>query len=39
MSDSAQALKDFKAEKKFLVGIDSDGCAFDTYLPDTPPWK
>ncbi len=30
MSDPAQALKDFKAEKKFLVGIDSDGCAFDS---------
>jgi len=30
MSDSARALKDFKAEKKFFVGIDSDGCAFDT---------
>ena len=30
MSDPAQALKDFKQEKKFLVGIDSDGCAFDT---------
>ncbi len=30
MSDPAQALKDFKPEKKFLIGIDSDGCAFDT---------
>ncbi len=30
MSDPAQSLKDFKAEKNFFVGIDSDGCAFDT---------
>ncbi|MDD5687242.1 MAG: HAD hydrolase-like protein [Elusimicrobia bacterium] len=30
MVDAAQALRDFKHEKKFLVGIDSDGCAFDT---------
>ena len=30
MSDPAQALKDFKPEKEFLIGIDSDGCAFDT---------
>jgi phosphoglycolate phosphatase-like HAD superfamily hydrolase len=29
MSDPAQALKDFKKEKEFLVCIDSDGCAFD----------
>jgi phosphoglycolate phosphatase-like HAD superfamily hydrolase len=28
--DPAQALKDFKPKKKFFVGIDSDGCAFDT---------
>lgn len=25
-----QSLMDFKKEKEFLVGIDSDGCAFDT---------
>src|SRR3990170_1408289 len=30
MADAAQALKDLKKEKEFLVGIDSDGCAFDT---------
>lgn len=30
MSDPAQPLKDLKKDKKFLVGIDSDGCAFDT---------
>jgi phosphoglycolate phosphatase-like HAD superfamily hydrolase len=30
MTDPAQALKDFKPKKKFFVGIDSDGCAFDT---------
>src|SRR3989339_81704 len=30
MSDAAQALRDFKKEKEFLIGIDSDGCAFDT---------
>jgi phosphoglycolate phosphatase-like HAD superfamily hydrolase len=29
MSDPAQALKDFKKTKDFLVCIDSDGCAFD----------
>jgi phosphoglycolate phosphatase-like HAD superfamily hydrolase len=28
--DSAKPLKDFKPEEKFFVGIDSDGCAFDT---------
>ncbi len=30
MSDPAQPLKDIKKDKEFLVGIDSDGCAFDT---------
>jgi len=30
MSDPQQALKDFKAQHDFFVGIDSDGCAFDT---------
>jgi phosphoglycolate phosphatase-like HAD superfamily hydrolase len=30
MSDPAKALKEFKPRKKFFVGIDSDGCAFDT---------
>ena len=30
MSDPAQALKDLTKDKEFLVGIDSDGCAFDT---------
>jgi len=28
--DPAQPLKDFKPKHKFFVGIDSDGCAFDT---------
>ena len=28
--DPAQALKDFEPKHKFFVGIDSDGCAFDT---------
>ncbi len=30
MVDAAKALKELKPEKKFFVGIDSDGCAFDT---------
>ena len=30
MSDSAQILKDFKPTKEFFVGIDSDGCIFDS---------
>ena len=29
-SDPAQPLKDFKPKHDFFVGIDSDGCAFDT---------
>ena len=28
--DPAKPLKDFQPKKKFFVGIDSDGCAFDT---------
>ncbi len=28
--EPAKALKDFKPKHKFFVGIDSDGCAFDT---------
>lgn len=28
--DAAKPLKDFKPKHKFFVGIDSDGCAFDT---------
>ena len=28
--DPARALKEFKPKHKFFVGIDSDGCAFDT---------
>jgi len=28
--DAARPLKEFKPTKKFFVGIDSDGCAFDT---------
>lgn len=30
MSDPAQVLKDFKPTKAFFVGIDSDGCIFDS---------
>jgi phosphoglycolate phosphatase-like HAD superfamily hydrolase len=30
MADPVKPLKDFKPKKKFFVGIDSDGCAFDT---------
>lgn len=30
MSDPARVLKEMKREKKFLIGIDSDGCVFDT---------
>ena len=30
MSDPAQSLKQITKDKEFLVGIDSDGCAFDT---------
>src|SRR5947209_14093462 len=30
MSDPAQALRDFKPAREFFVGIDSDGCIFDS---------
>ncbi len=30
MSDPAQVLRDFKPTKEFFIGIDSDGCVFDT---------
>lgn len=30
MSDPAQVLRDFKPTKDFFVGIDSDGCIFDS---------
>ncbi len=30
MNDPAQPLKELKRVKEFLIGIDSDGCAFDT---------
>jgi len=29
-NDPAKPLKEFEPDKKFFVGIDSDGCAFDT---------
>jgi phosphoglycolate phosphatase-like HAD superfamily hydrolase len=29
-SDAAKSLKEFKPGHKFYIGIDSDGCAFDT---------
>lgn len=30
MSDPAQVLRDFKPSQEFFVGIDSDGCIFDS---------
>jgi len=30
MSDPAQALRDFKPTREFFIGIDSDGCIFDS---------
>jgi phosphoglycolate phosphatase-like HAD superfamily hydrolase len=30
MSDPAQALRDFTPQKEFFIGIDSDGCVFDS---------
>jgi phosphoglycolate phosphatase-like HAD superfamily hydrolase len=30
MSDPVQVLRDFKPTKEFFIGIDSDGCVFDT---------
>ena len=30
MSDPAQVLRDFKPSKEFFIGIDSDGCIFDS---------
>lgn len=30
MSDPAQALKDFRPSREFFIGIDSDGCVFDS---------
>lgn len=30
MSDPAQVLRDFTPQRDFFIGIDSDGCAFDT---------
>jgi phosphoglycolate phosphatase-like HAD superfamily hydrolase len=30
MSDPAQALRDFQPSREFFVGIDSDGCVFDS---------
>ena len=30
MSDPVQALKDFKPKHDFFIGIDSDGCVFDS---------
>ena len=30
MSDPALKLKELKPEKEFFIGIDSDGCVFDT---------
>ena len=33
MSDPQAPLRQMKAERKFFVGIDSDGCAFDTMEP------
>ena len=33
MSDAQAPLRDLKPEHKFFVGVDSDGCAFDTMEP------
>ena len=33
MSDPQAPLRDLKPEHKFFIGIDSDGCAFDTMEP------
>src|SRR5437660_11133983 len=30
MSDPAQILRDFKPTREFFIGIDSDGCIFDS---------
>src|SRR5688572_33482503 len=30
MSDPAQMLRDFRPSKEFFIGIDSDGCVFDS---------
>lgn len=30
MSDPAQVLRDFKPSREFFIGIDSDGCVFDS---------
>ena len=30
MSDPAQALRDFQPKREFFIGIDSDGCIFDS---------
>ena len=30
MTDPAQVLKDLQPEREFFIGVDSDGCAFDT---------
>lgn len=30
MTDPAQVLRDFKPSKEFFIGIDSDGCVFDS---------
>lgn len=30
MNDSAQVLRDFRPTKEFFIGIDSDGCIFDS---------
>lgn len=30
MNDSAQPLRDFKPSREFFIGIDSDGCVFDS---------
>jgi len=33
MSDPQAPLREMKPEHEFFVGIDSDGCAFDTMEP------
>ena len=30
MNDAIKLLREFQSEKKFFIGIDSDGCVFDS---------
>ena len=35
MSDPAQVLRDFQPKHDFFIGIDSDGCVFDSMESNT----